>query len=64
MKINEIERKYIIKNYAKLLKKHIKENINVYNSIDFLIESATGYYMFKGYHGKVARQKALRLLNI
>jgi len=64
MKINVVERKHIIKNFANLLRRSMNDLYGIYPHDDLLIESATGYYMFKGYHSKIAQKKALRLLKI
>ena len=64
MKINAVERKHIIRNFANYIRRSMNDLYGIYPSDDLLIESATGYYMFKGYHSKLAQKKALKLLNI
>jgi len=64
MKANLTERKSIIKNYANYIRRSVRDSFGITPSDDFLIESATGYFMFKGYHAKIAQKKALKFLNI
>lgn len=64
VKINTTERKHIIRNFANYIRRSMNDLYGIYPHDDLLIESATGYYMFKGYHGKIAQKKALKLLNI